>query len=331
MNIEFHYYITKYLALEAGFDKDEAEIIAYSSQFTDNNFSSVRVLTPAGKLYENLVTQTPDITKPEKNYIRRYILFHYIPGDPTSAKVQRKDGKMHLLMTTAAGNYAQEIFYHTTRNNNLYIMGMVSHMLSDTFAHQNFIGTLDEMNSMSIVWEKSKPNIGHAEAGFKPDIPNLIWIDPRLIDENAEINNRERIIFAARKLYSNFIMATSGENNWAAVKKNITEIISDTITEAQLHLYEEQKTQRIEQYKKLFKEFGAEEDYSPEKWFNEAVEEKLDAKKWTPKDLTKTEFHFREDYRKSNWFNFQEAVKQYQRNAEIILRPIIVSLDMKEW
>ena len=37
MDIEFHYYLTKYLALEAGFEEDEAEIIAYASQYVDDN------------------------------------------------------------------------------------------------------------------------------------------------------------------------------------------------------------------------------------------------------------------------------------------------------
>ncbi len=45
MNIEFHYYITKYLALSAGFEEDEAEIIAYSSQFVDDNYLRLTLQT----------------------------------------------------------------------------------------------------------------------------------------------------------------------------------------------------------------------------------------------------------------------------------------------
>ena len=43
MNVEFHYYLTKYIALEAGFDSDEAEIIAYSSQFVDDNKTRFKI------------------------------------------------------------------------------------------------------------------------------------------------------------------------------------------------------------------------------------------------------------------------------------------------
>jgi len=166
---------------------------------------------------------------------------------------------------------------------------------------------------------------------LKPDIPNLIWIDPRLIADNTEVNNKERVLFAARKLYSNYIMTTSSENNWASVKKNIAGILSQTITEAELHLVAEQQAERIEKYKKLLREFGAEEDYHPEKWFNDAILEEVKKEQWNLKDLSTKEFHFRDNYQKSNWYNFQEAAKQYLKNAEIILRPLLSSLEMKEW
>ena len=167
-----------------------------------------------------------------------------MPGNPTSPKIRRKDGKMHLLMTTSGSNYAQEIFYSTTKNENLYAIGIGSHMLADTFSHQNFVGTFDEINALNGVWETLMPNIGHADAGYKPDIPNLIWFDPRLIEENQIINNKERVLFAAKKLYSNYLFLTSFPNNWSEVKKNISDIIGDSITETQLPLAKKQQNEK---------------------------------------------------------------------------------------
>ena len=144
MNIEFHYYITKYLALNAGFEDDEAEIIAYSSQFVDDNFTRFKIETPDDDFYENYITQTMNISKPKKKLLRVYLLYHFMPGDPTTPKVRRRDGKMHILMTTPGNTIAQDIFYSANKDDNLYSLGISSHMLADTFSHQNFVGTFDE-------------------------------------------------------------------------------------------------------------------------------------------------------------------------------------------
>ncbi|MBC8385759.1 MAG: hypothetical protein H8E57_09620 [Candidatus Cloacimonetes bacterium] len=322
MNIEFHYYITKYLALEAGFDQDEAEVIAYSSQYIDDNVKNYKIASPEG-FYENFITQTPNISKPVHSRFRNYILLHYMPGIPTSFKAARKDGKMHLLMTTPASNYAQEIFFESTKNEDLYYLGIASHMLADTYSYQNFIGNMDEMNSLSDAWEKTSAAIGHADVPLKPDIPNLIWIDPRLIPENSTVNNKERVIFAAKKLYSNYLFITSGENNWSQVKKNLTNILSKTITETQLSLAESQKEERISKYKELLSTFDIEYDYDPQRWLNASLS----------KDISEddTNLSFAENYLESNWYKFQEAIKSYLQMSEAKLKPLLEQIEFKNW
>ena len=326
MNIEFHYYITKYLALEAGFDKGEAEIIAYSSQYVDDNFIPFKIKTPENDIYKNFISQTPDITNPEKKLIRMHLLYHYLPGTPTSTKVSRKDGKMHLLMTTPASNYSQEIFFETTKSEDLFSLGIATHMLADTFCHQNFVGTFDEINSMTGVWETSKHHLGHADAQYKPDIPNLIWHDPRLIDENATIDNTERILFAAKKLYSNFLLITSmDEGHWSKVKKSISDIIKPTITEPELAAEKEQKKERIIKYNELFAEFKAEDEYNPLKWLDDTIEEDILKKTNHGKELT-----FKKDFEKSNWYKFQEALKFYEKISMGKLAPLFAQMELKE-
>ncbi|MBN2460669.1 MAG: hypothetical protein JXB60_03595 [Candidatus Cloacimonetes bacterium] len=329
MDIEFHYYLTKYLALEAGLEPDEAEIVAYSSQYVDDNAYRFNIQTPAGSTYANYISQTPDITQPEKVLMRIHILFHFLPGDPTSPKVRRRDGKMHLLITSPASTHAQEIFYDTTRSEDLYMLGIASHMLADTFAHQSFIGNLEEMNDMKGIWETLEPKIGHAAAGFMPDIPNLIWEDPRLIDKNKIINNKERLMLAARKLYNNFLIITSREEDWTPVKNRIEDIIGEMISENQLSLVKGQRQKRIQQYLKLLGNFTPQNEYNSRAWLTQTVKEKAvaTAARITPSDsLT-----FTTDYENSNWFRFQEAIREYQQIATNKLEPIIAQLDIREW
>jgi hypothetical protein len=64
MDSEFHYWITGIIAREAGFTEDEARIIAYSSQFVDENDVMLTVRDRAsGEEYRNFITQTLNILK----------------------------------------------------------------------------------------------------------------------------------------------------------------------------------------------------------------------------------------------------------------------------
>lgn len=333
MNIEFHYYMTKYLAIMAGFENEEAEIIAYSSQYVDDNKIRFEIERPDGEIYKNYITQTMNILQPKKKLMRVYLLYHFLPGDPTSYKASRRDGKMHVLMTTPASNHAQEIFFETTKTESLYALGIASHMLADTLAHQNFVGTYDEINAMKGLWEELMPNIGHADAGHLPDIPNLIWHDCRLIKDNAEIDNKERILLAAKKLYSNYLMITSNPNKWSSTKQTLNEVIGSMIDENELSKYNKQKDKRIAKMQAVLAEKNADSVYDPDQWFREAID--VDIKLFNDRkfqyDPLKDKMKFKENYESTNWFKFQEAVREYQRTATIKLEPILTQLEIKEW
>lgn len=334
MNIEFHYYITKYLAVNAGFSPDEAEIIAHSSQFVDDNIKQFFITMPDNKSeYHNYISQTKDITKPKKELLRIYVLFHFFPGDPSYYKATRRDGKMHLMLTTPGSTHAVEVFLSLADVTNLYLIGIASHMLADTYSHQNFTGTFDEINAMKGVWEELIPNIGHADALYKPDIPNLNWTDPRLIDENMHIENKTRVLHAAKLLYNNFLFLTSGTNNWNKVKKNLNKILSDEIDETELHKVHNQVKERIEKYKVLLEEEDAPSDYDASQWLNSAVDRDikfLDDRTFSL-DPIKDKLTFKEDYQDSHWFKFQESVKKYQKMAFKKYEALFVQLELRNW
>ncbi len=333
MNIEFHYYLTKLLALEAGFDRSESEIIAYSSQFVDDNKQQFQIETPEGEIYENYISQTYDITKPEKKLMRIYLLFHFMPGDVTSSRLHRRDGKMHVLMTSPANSHAQEIFFEMTKKDNPYALGIAAHMYSDTVSHQNFVGTFDEINALKGLWERLTPNIGHADAGYKPDIPNLIWEDPRLVPKNSLINNAERVSYAANKLYTNFLDLTMAENNWGEVKQKVSALFKKSITEKQIRQYPGQKEKRILLIRELLAEHNADSEYDQYKWFRDAIDQDvkfLDDRK-IKFDPIKDKFTFKKNFMNSNWYKFQEAIKDYQKISTFKLRPILEQLEIREW
>ena len=69
MNIEFHYYMTYLVAARAGLGPEDAHILAYSSQYTDDN--TVRFEVDEGKAssYRNYITQTVNILKPKRKLL----------------------------------------------------------------------------------------------------------------------------------------------------------------------------------------------------------------------------------------------------------------------
>jgi len=82
MNAEFHYYITRLIAARAGLPPEDAHIVAYSSQYTDDNDIIFKIDKDLPTEYGNYISQTMNILKPRDTLLRIYSLFHFIPGDP---------------------------------------------------------------------------------------------------------------------------------------------------------------------------------------------------------------------------------------------------------
>ena len=143
MDIEYHYYITFIIALRAGFRKEQAYKIAYSSQYTDDNDTTYIINEGREDTYENYISQTMDITKPQEERLRIYPIFHFMPG--TSNEIwqlspDRKDGKFHLLNTIPNNQNAIALLNDALLSGNVYRIGIATHMFADTFAHQNYVG-----------------------------------------------------------------------------------------------------------------------------------------------------------------------------------------------
>ena len=200
MDIEFHYYMTYLIAARAGFETDQAEIIAHASQSVDDNHIQYRVRSPDGSEYLNYVSQTLDILKPTRQLARIYPIFHFIPGDPNSPTAARKDGRRDPWVTTPDSPVARKMLKSALASGNLYRIGVSAHGFADTWAHQNFLGRRDAYNDLpGVAWVKTLLNVGHGSAGHQPDQPALVWTDPRLVQD--VVDNRARFIAAAEALF----------------------------------------------------------------------------------------------------------------------------------
>jgi hypothetical protein len=330
MNKEFHYYITFKIALAAGFKPTDAYTLAYASQYTDNNTKIFTVNKGKQGEYSNYISQTTDITKPEKELMRIYPIFHFMPA--TKEEIEnnsalRRDGKFHILNTIPDNSNARAVFKNAIKSKDLYRIGIAAHMYTDTFAHQNFVGYYESFNAKMKggVLEKIIPNVGHADLQHQPDLPALVWKDKRLIRKNASIDNTERFLQAAEALFvelRKYIDPRCPERTITKDKKSLRTEIKKLIGAKDKD--NKKKDDRIARYKKSI---GTDfKEYHENEWFKEAVARKLLLGLIRPSER----YTWKPDYKKSNWYQFQEAVKAHQQFAkDTILDPITKDLELE--
>jgi hypothetical protein len=191
----------------------------------------------------------------------------------------------------------------------LYRIGIAAHCYADTWAHQNFVGWFDDMNGIPDI---PLPNIGHFDAKHNPDLVRHTWKDSRLV--NDDINNNERFITAAQRLYEHFCSFNSQVSNqaprgtWDQLYVFLTSIWNDESLDMDA---------RIDGYRKHSKVL---KNYDDRVWEAGAFVRK---NVQSPSDDWLEKCVWRTDVKKANtdWFKFQEAVKSHIVDASTILRP----------
>ena len=306
MEIEFHYYITKGIALRADSAEKEAEIIAYASQYTDDNYKIFTINKDKPDQFKNFVSQTYNIRHPRKTLMHIYPIFHFIPGDPKSITAKRKDKLTNIFNTTPDSFNARKVFKKALESNNLYRIGIASHGFCDTWAHQNFIGLLDSFNAMPGIEKPLFPNIGHADARNYPDFISFSWTDSRLIKKNQDIQNNQRFIEASRRLFEELSRFNGKKNQW--IKKEWKQLEKDLIEsfgdQDQLQI---RQGSRKDKYKSIL---GVKTDYDKSTWFDKAVR---------VEGIIQKEYFSKNNFKKSHWYQFQEQVIKHQDESWEIL------------
>lgn len=327
MDIEFHYHVILFLALKAGIDKEEAQIISYSSQYVDDNSIIYRVLTEDG-IYKNYISQTLNIRRPQRKLLRIYPVFHFMPGtkeETFQVFSRRKDAKLHLFTTTAGNLNSERLVRAAIENGDLYGIGISLHTYADTFSHQDFVGLLDEFNSKKGLFQRVIPNIGHADFGFLPDRMGILWQDERLREEFRSIDNRERFTDAGLKIFD-FLCEFSekGSEDKSSIERELRIIFS---------------SDRRSRMRILMGTIPADlMQYRADLWIENALN--LSSFSRFMKLIHRIMYRWRffsfpvpvvakKGFEFSMWYRFQEKVKEHQRMALELLRPLIEILEIE--
>lgn len=294
MDLEFHYYITFIIAAHAGYSYPQALRIAYSSQYVDNNLYSQRIFCPLdATLYENEISATySPITSQQGN--KTLLCHHFLPGSGTD-----------YYIVTPNSPLANHLLQQALTTQDPYLIGIAAHAYSDTWAHQNFKGFYDSHNATRNFASNLIPAIGHAQFGVVPDCVAIRWQDPRT---GRYIFNNFRFRQAALCLFDHFA-ASNNLSNSGAARKELSLQLRKLLGKTADYVFLRQEITKRWRIKKYIAEARVKygyylPHYDEDLWWEEAVE------------LKNLNYYWRcANYRESNWYSFQEAVKKWKRMA----------------
>jgi hypothetical protein len=203
MQIDFHHAVTYVTARIAGFGHEEADIIAYSSQFVDDAVSSGVVCFDNKAMYSRISSAHKAIDPRNLDNAENHLIwlpFHFLPGNGgKKAGVDPRGSFINKIICLPNSPVAEEIVQAAIldrgRPYSLHRLGITLHVYADTWAHQGFAGVLHVINDVENVEEignsggfkyvlqdilkhclgNSVPPLGHGRALEFPDLPFLAW------------------------------------------------------------------------------------------------------------------------------------------------------------
>ena len=252
MQIDFHYCVIKLLTLKAGFSEEEAQIIAYASQYVDDAVDSHKMKVIGsfnfnyerydGKYFDPVRTAHEGFQFIEglKKDVQKkvYISFHFIP--PEAFRGQEffefrtaPNTPLALKMVNHALKQLEKTTNQEERLKALIKLGIVLHSYADTWSHQKFSGRHNshdnDIENISLFvdgkwkdvgfWEQLEfntfPDIGHAEAFCFPDQSHRTWRYKQSCDgQLVERNNTNIFMDAANHIYDLLAATKPNPEEW---------------------------------------------------------------------------------------------------------------------
>jgi len=238
MQIDFHHGTTYVVARLAGFNHNEASIIAHSAQYVDDS-------TNAGAIRFNNGIHFHRISSAHKSFDYRnfrqlanyqvWLPFHFLPGNGGLPPGQSPPGRPIDKLICYPNSYvAQDMVRHCIlcRRDpfHLYRLGIVMHVYADTWAHQGFVGINHRINQAKLILDsQGKPDcestqrvrryfnksllqrlaslfvsealpLGHGAVLSNPDKPFLKWGYINGLGQRIERDNPKDFLEAAEHM-----------------------------------------------------------------------------------------------------------------------------------
>jgi len=203
MQIDFHHAVTYVAARLAGFPHEDADIIAYASQYVDDATCDGAIKFDNKAIYKRISSSHKSVDFENLDPVEDLLVwmpFHFLPGNGGASPGDNPEGSfIHKLVTSPDSPVAQEMvraaILDQSKPYSLHRLGITMHVYADTWAHQGFAGVLNEINDVkdfdetdnsgvfegglngfiSSVLDDVVPPLGHGRANVFPDMPFLSW------------------------------------------------------------------------------------------------------------------------------------------------------------
>jgi len=179
MQKDMHYYGTLAMAVAAGIPKEDAQTIAYASQFVDdstgndsevhNDHGLLYAINTAHSHFQSLLDRIgappQEVTIEQR---RTWVPFHYLPGGKGGVLSEK-------LICEKNGDIAKEMLKNNLEVSlkkpyGLELMGITAHAYMDTFSHYGFSGIASTYNHVikdTISFIKEPENSAYITEKFK--------------------------------------------------------------------------------------------------------------------------------------------------------------------
>jgi hypothetical protein len=354
MQRDFHYYCIGVLARAAGFNRDDALIIAYASQYTDDSTESelIRLETEEGRLrfdpvrtsYSGLETIHSLAWSAQK---RVWIPFHFLPPKP----FRPEESQVFSFMTRPNSTFGQMLLAEAAKeplenySRRLCRIGVALHTYADSWSHQDFSGRESrEENDVETIslrsgspneWHKlgienllfdALPFIGHAEAGYFPDLAFQEWKCIVGGERKVERDNIETFTEAAQAIYDHLLPMEKANPvppvPWDEIEPKVRVLLASKdrkprgVERYTLPAYRAYQAAMVEKRcERWRKEFGylfepepAKFHYDKEAWRQDAVEGDTDWDEYSQAEWSKMlPREVKPGFWESLWVNFHRA------------------------
>jgi len=191
LQIDLHYHACYVIARIAGFNQEDSRIIATCSQFVDDSFIDEHEIYPGGFSFQKIVTAHhcklgeglfENLDRREQRMV--WVPFHFFPGGEGDCYGEK-------LTCRADNKYIKKIKQKILKQQNLKfkleLIGIVSHVLLDSFSHEGFSGIssklnevknnkIDILNKSENGGELAKTKLKHFKKKYKYELPDYTII-----------------------------------------------------------------------------------------------------------------------------------------------------------
>jgi hypothetical protein len=236
MQIDFHHAVTYVATRLAGMSDAQARVVAHSAQYVDDATLDGPLVFDSGERYVRVTSahKTLNFSNLDTADNRMvWVPFHFLPGNESPPAGSKPDEAfLRRMMCKPDSAVARAMVRDCITNKNLtfglHRFGIALHTYIDTWAHQQFVGAVCDLNRVkqlkpvsdpgykdseafkSIVGSKtgimsylaSHAPVGHAGALTFPDIPFLKWLFVRENGERVERDNPTDFMAAAAGMYN---------------------------------------------------------------------------------------------------------------------------------